>query len=132
MHEVLIAKDVFETVQGIAREKNAKIKKIVLEIGELSLVNPEQLKFWIEIYFEKPILMEIKNIKGKIECLDCDYKGEISKVLDNVFHYSIPILYCKKCGGNNVRILEGKDLRIRNVELEIERHEKEGKDFDKC
>ena len=127
MHEGSIAREIFETVQKIAHEKKGDIKKISLEIGELTLINPEQLIFWLNIFFEKEIQVEIKVVEGKIECADCGFKGSIQNVFDEVFHFSIPVLSCRECGGNNVKILEGKDLRIRNVELEIEENEQERK-----
>jgi len=67
MHEFSIAQSVVQTVLKVAMENNAvQVTEINLEIGELTLLNPEYLKYGIEVASEGTIIEGAKvNITVK-------------------------------------------------------------------
>ena len=109
MHEFSTAVGVVETVLDVARQNNAiKVKKIELVVGEFTMLNDDQLKFSFEIASEGTIAegaeVIIKKQKGEIECLDCQYKGEIAdrekkEELDHFVVDLVNIFECPKCKG---------------------------------
>lgn len=99
-----------ENVLNIANEKNARqITKIKIEIGELLLINPEQLKFCFKVVSNRTIAenteLEVELIKPKIKCSVCGKE------------YREVIGVCK-CGGF-VEVDGGKEMIIKKVEMVV-------------
>ncbi len=124
MHEFSAAMAILDTVLQVAKENNAKrIIKVVVELGELTYLNPEQVKFGFEILSKDTladgaeIIFEI--IPGKIKCYNCGYIGEINRdeLIDHSF-ISVQMLKCPKCGSSETDIIGGNDSIVRNIEIE--------------
>lgn len=99
-----------ENVLNIAEERKAKkITKIRIEIGELLLINFDQLKFCFEAVSNGTIAenadLDVKFIKPKIKCSVC------GKEYDEV------VGMCE-CGGL-VEISGGKEMIIKKVEMVV-------------
>jgi len=130
VHEFSTAVGVVETVLDVARQNNAtKVKKIELVVGEFTMLNDDQLKFSFEIASEGTIAegaeVIIKKQKGEIECLDCQYKGEIAdrekkEELDHFVVDLVNIFECPKCHSNRTKISGGRDIYVNNIEIELE------------
>ncbi len=104
------AQTIVENVLRLAEEKKAKkVRGVVIELGELLLINPEQLEFCFQVASHGTIAegaeLELKFTKPVIECLMCGKK------------YSEPIAICE-CGGI-IKVEGGKDMLIRRVEMEV-------------
>ena len=113
---------IIEAVIAEGKKHSAKeINKVFLEIGELTFLEEEQLRFAFDILKEGTILEKaeliIKKIETKVKC-QCGYEGKIEYGLKDDFHIMFPILRCPKCGGN-VEILKGRECLIKKVEMEI-------------
>jgi len=115
MHELSLIANLFDIMEKKANEKNAKkITYVKLKVGILSGAVPELLENAFEIYKKNTVAAEaeldIEKVPLKLKCKKC---GEVS--LKNDF-----ILNCSKCGSTDLEILDGTDLYLEKMELEIE------------
>ncbi len=123
MHEFATMQQIIYAILEEAKKCNAKeVSKVFLEIGELTFLGEEQLKFAFDILKEETILenaeLIIEKVKAKIKC-ECGYEGGIEYGLKEEFHIAFPILKCPVCGGD-VEIIKGRECLIKKVEMEIE------------
>ncbi|NHJ83884.1 MAG: hydrogenase maturation nickel metallochaperone HypA [Asgard group archaeon] len=126
MHEFSTAVGIVDTVTTVAiQHKAKKIKKVELVVGEFSMLNHDQLKFSFEIASEGTLAegaeLIIEAQRGEIECQDCKYKGVIEKQQD-VDHFIVDlvnIFECPKCKSNNTKISGGRDIYVKNIEVEL-------------
>lgn len=85
MHELSMANSMVEAILDTAKKNNAiKITEAILEVGELTMLNPEQLRFMMDILREDTIFEDaeiiINMIPIEVECEDCGFHG-ISKLM---------------------------------------------------
>lgn len=111
MHELGLMDAVIRTVERITMEENlTEVRKIVLEIGELSGIVPH---FITDCYkavvadtkFENTKLI-LEFIPGIAFCNACNIE----------FKVNIEELCCPQCGGQNLTPIKGKDLMIKEIE----------------
>ncbi|MBC7117590.1 MAG: hydrogenase maturation nickel metallochaperone HypA [Methanobacteriaceae archaeon] len=122
MHELSMADAIIKTVIDSAEKNNAiEVLEVTIEIGELTLLNPEQIKFILEVLSEDTILegakFNIEVIPAKIEC-SCGYKGGVASD-DGLDHYN-PIISCPSCGKGDFKIIDGRECNIKNIKIEKE------------
>ncbi|MEM2583691.1 MAG: hydrogenase maturation nickel metallochaperone HypA [Candidatus Thermoplasmatota archaeon] len=122
MHEFSTMQNIIGIVIDEAKKIGAKkVSKVILEIGELTFLADEQMKFAFNILKEGTIAgdaeISIKKIKAKIKC-KCGYEGEIRYGEKDEFHFIFPIINCPICG-SDVEILEGRECRIKSIEVDI-------------
>lgn len=126
LHEFSTALMIIDTVIKAALENNAKkVTEINLELGELTLLNPEYLKFGLETAAEGTIAegatIKIVIKPGVIRCQECGYEGEVKREeLDGAPH--IPQLLslslkCPSCGSNLTKIVGGRECTIKNIQI---------------
>lgn len=131
MHEFSTAVGIVETITEVAQKNNAtKIKKVELVVGEFSMLNNEQLVFAFEVATEQTLAeganLIIEGQAGEIVCQDCGYKGTIEKQnreKKEVDHFIVNltnIFECPKCKSNNTKISGGRDIYVKNIEIEYE------------
>ena len=108
MHELAIVEGVIDTVTE--RLPEAKITCVRLEIGALSGVVPDALRFSFELATEGTNLqgadLEIAEIPGRARCRACGAE----------FAPGGPALLCG-CGSADVDVLAGQDLKIALVRV---------------
>ena len=125
MHEFATAQKIVRTCVTVAIKNNAKvINEILLELGELTFVNPEQLKFVFKVAADNTIAknanLNIINKPGEIECLDCGYKGGLKYEEDRPEFHTMAALFtldCPKCNSKNTKIISGRELTIKNIKV---------------
>ena len=80
MHELSIAYDIVKTAQQAALDNHAfQVKKVCVDIGEMSMVNPEQVQFLFDTLVEEdPVLkgavLESRVVAPETRCT-CGYQG---------------------------------------------------------
>jgi hydrogenase nickel incorporation protein HypA/HybF len=108
MHELGIAQEIV----GIVAEQSrgARIARVVLEIGKLSAVLPDAIRFCFDLCSEGTVVegakLDIIEIPGKARCRQC--AGEVS--LDK------PFGRCS-CGSSDLEWLTGEELKIKEMEV---------------
>jgi hydrogenase nickel incorporation protein HypA/HybF len=121
VHEGSITAQIVETVLSEATQRKAtRVNEVYLEIGALSFLNPEQVRFWYEILTRDTLLdgskLVIQHRKGTVKCPKCGYNGELTYMDDAKFHVPVPTLQCPQCEGL-VEIVSGKDCVVRTIKM---------------
>ena len=108
MHELAITQEIIEIVQERAGAR--KVSRVVIEIGKLSAVLPDAVRFCFDLCAEgTPVegaVLEIEEPAGRARCRVCG--GEVA--LDR------PFGRCG-CGSTDLDWISGEELRIRTMEV---------------
>ena len=113
MHELSLTQSVVELCAARAAEQGegARVTHVTLEIGMLSAVMPDAMRFCFEICAKDTALegaeLEIIEIPGRARCLDCAREIAVSQL------YGI----CT-CGSANRILISGEELRVKQMEVE--------------
>ncbi len=118
MHELSLADGMLKTVlEAAQKEKAKKIKSIKLEMGEILLVNSEQLTFCFDVISKGTIAedakLDIRFLKPRVHCNKCNKEFNISSDKD----FPILSMICE-CGSNDVTILSGREFNIKSIKIE--------------
>ncbi|MDT4894379.1 MAG: hydrogenase nickel incorporation protein HypA/HybF [Pseudonocardiales bacterium] len=108
MHELAIAESVVDQIT--TRTGTSRVQGVRLEIGRLSGVSADSLRFCFELATAGTGLdgarLQIEEPDGRGECATC---GTVFDVPD--------LVRLCPCGSADVRILAGEELRILSVEV---------------
>ncbi len=112
MHELTIAYNIVEIVSRTAQKENAeRIDSINLEVGEISGIEIEALKFSLNVAIKGSLLekaiINIKYINGKARCYECLTEFEVSNLFTS----------CPQCSKYSAEIIEGKELRVNSIDI---------------
>ncbi|MEA2627258.1 MAG: hydrogenase nickel incorporation protein HypA/HybF [Candidatus Binatota bacterium] len=108
MHEVGITQEIV----AIASERagTAKVSRVVVEIGRLTAVLPDAVRFCFDLVAEgtplEGAVLDIVEIEGRGRCLAC-----LSEMI-----LEQPFGRCT-CGATEFEWLAGEELRIREMEV---------------
>ena len=115
MHELGIMTGVMESVGTAAREAGAeRVLKVSLQVGVMTAAIEDALQFAFEAlaendsYFEGATL-EIEMIQPKSICTQCGHEFTHDR-----FH-----MLCPECGSPFLQLLEGKELQISSIEVDL-------------
>lgn len=108
MHELAITESVIAAVAE--RVGASKVTRVQLEIGRLSGVVPDSVRFCFDICAAGTVLdgaaLDIVETPGRAQCGDCWAQVEVDDLLD----------VCA-CGSANLKLESGQELRITEVEV---------------
>ncbi len=109
MHELGITQNIVAIVTEHA--KGAKVQRVLLEIGKLSAIMPDAIRFCFDICIQGTVLegaiLEILEIPGLGRCRQCG--AEI--YLDKAFGIC-------NCGSVQLDLITGEELKIKEIEIE--------------
>lgn len=110
MHELSVTRSIVEACSGKAA--GARVYRVTLEVGTLTCVMPEALRFCYDVAVEGTPLegseLEIIQIPGRSRCRDCGVEVAMRELLATC-----------DCGSHNLEAPEGGDeLRIKSMEIE--------------
>jgi hydrogenase nickel incorporation protein HypA/HybF len=109
MHEIAVAESVVEAVG--AHVGRAPVARVVLEIGRLTCVEPDAVRFCFEACARgTPVegaVLEIVEIAGRARCRSC---GAEDVEVD-------PRLPLCDCGSADLDVTQGQQLRVSTVEV---------------
>ncbi len=110
MHELGITQNIVAIVAEYA--KNSTVKRLTLEVGQLSAIMPEAIRFCFDICSQGTALegatLEIIETPGLGKCRQCGAKTSLKE----------PFGLCKSCGGTKLDIIQGQELNIKEMEIE--------------
>src|SRR5689334_7256311 len=108
MHELGIVQEVVDIVAE--RSGSVPVRRLVLEIGKLSTVLPDAVRFCFDVATEGTPLagatLEIVEVPGKARCRACDGTVELER----------PVGRCM-CGAFDLEWISGMDVRILEMEV---------------
>ena len=111
MHELGITQQIVEIV--CRRAEGRRVTRVVLEIGKLTVVLPDAVRFCFDLCCEETEAagaeLEIVEIPARARCRDC--QTEITR--------DQPFGMCE-CGSCDLEWLSGDELRVREIEIEDE------------
>ena len=107
MHELSIARSIVELVEEQADNRGASVvEELELEIGHLSGVEIQTLEFALD-----SAIKGIRHyIEGEGQCSDCE----------TIFPMNALFSPCPHCGSYLVKILKGKELRVKSIVIKKE------------
>jgi hydrogenase nickel incorporation protein HypA/HybF len=116
MHELSLAMSVVEYLQNLAKDQGMKrIDAVFLEVGELTHVDPRQLRESFKIASQGTVAEGSRvYVKRKLLSLKCTKCGRENKIelKDAITDYS---LKCSFCGSTDVEIDKGRELLLKRV-----------------
>ena len=109
MHEMSITKNIVSIVSEHACER--KVIRVQLEIGKLSAVVPDAIRFCFDVISRGTVLegaaLEIIEVPGRAQCRVCGEKV----ALETLFSACA-------CGSYDLDRQQGEELNIKEMELE--------------
>jgi hydrogenase nickel incorporation protein HypA/HybF len=112
MHEMALSLGLLDVIAD-ASAKNAvsRVKRVIVEIGTLSHVEPEAMAFCFDQAAMGTVaegaVLEIETPKGFAWCFDCEDTVEIGRRGDA----------CPLCGGYGLMVNGGEELRLKELEV---------------
>ncbi len=114
MHELGIVFSILDKLEKLAREQNlSHIKRVTLEIGEVSSVIPEYVTPCFDWAVKKRPLfgdttLEIKTIPAVTYCENCQKEYD-----------TVPSgITCPYCGSRETYLIRGNEINILEIEAE--------------
>lgn len=101
-----------------AKNKAEKISRITVEVGQLSMVSIDQLRFSLDILKEDTIAskaeIEVIAVPVKMRCV----RGHITEsFLDGLLFNALQKAKCSICG-DSVEIIGGRECYVKEIEVE--------------
>jgi hydrogenase nickel incorporation protein HypA/HybF len=121
MHEFSRTGQIVEAVLSEAQKQHAiKVIEVEVEIGDLTFLGIEQVRFAYKILTDKTIAknskLAIRQISGRGTCDSCGYDGPLSYLNDKQFHMIVPTFNCPRCG-KPLSISAGRECIIRRIRI---------------
>lgn len=113
MHEMSLCESVMQILEQTAEQQGfSRVKTVWLEIGELSGVEVEAMRFSFEVIRRNTLAdqaaLEIINVPGSAWCLPCGKNVRIAQRFDA----------CPDCGSYQLQVNGGDEMRIKELEVE--------------
>ena len=121
MHEFSISNEIVENVLDTAKKNSGKkVLSVQLEIGELALLNAEQVTFWVRELFRETVAegarVKVKTVKARIHCESCGYKGGMNVDRQDPFRHVI-LYSCPKCNSSQIKVEKGRECHLRRIQV---------------
>lgn len=112
MHEMSLAEGVLQLIEDAAREQEfAKVTRVWLEIGQLSGVEAEAMKFCFDAVTRDSIAdgagLEIIALPGTGWCMQCSLTVPMTEVFGE----------CPQCGSYQIQVTGGTEMRVKELEV---------------
>lgn len=114
MHELGVTFNVCDTVEKVATENAAaNIRKVILELGEVSTVIPEYLTdCWKWAIKKRPLLTDCELIIERLPAIT--YCEDCKQTYPTVEYGKI----CPHCHSEHTYLLQGNEFNIKEIEVE--------------
>lgn len=110
MHEISLLENVREILQEHANSQGfTQVKKITLEIGKLSCVEPDALRFGFDVVMQGTLAegaeLILSESPSKGICNACEQESNINNLYDP----------CEFCKHPFVTVTQGNDMQIKDL-----------------
>lgn len=115
MHELSIVADLFETLLEQARSHDAlEVTRVRLKVGLLSGIVPELLASAFDMYKKGTIaenaVLEVETVPLQVRCRTCGVESRNANF----------VLTCPSCASVDLEIVQGTEIFLEKIELEID------------
>ncbi len=112
MHEMALCEGVLDIIaEEATRQRFARVRAVRLEIGALSHVEPEAMRFCFDAVSRGTIAesarFEVIEVPGEAWCMNCSKPVAIARRFDP----------CPACGGYKLQVTGGDALRVKDLEV---------------
>jgi hydrogenase nickel incorporation protein HypA/HybF len=113
MHEMGIALEIVRIAERAlpATAEGAPVEKVHMNIGRLSAVVPESLRFCFSFVVKGTLLegaeLVIHDLPATVRCRACDHEYGVEE----------PVFHCPRCGGSGGEIVSGRELSVVSIEI---------------
>lgn len=112
MHEMSLCESVLQVIENEAQSQGfTRVKRVCLEIGTLSSVEIDAMKFCFDVVIKNSIAqdaeLEIDTPPGTLWCMQCAEAFEANERFQA----------CPKCGGHQCQVTGGEEMRIKELEV---------------
>jgi hydrogenase nickel incorporation protein HypA/HybF len=112
MHEMSLAEGVLQLIEDAARAQSfTQVNTVRLEIGELSGVEPEAMRFCFDAVTRNSVAqgaqLEIIALPGVGWCMACAQSVPMKEVFGE----------CPRCGGYQMQVTGGTEMRVKDLEV---------------
>jgi hydrogenase nickel incorporation protein HypA/HybF len=108
MHELGLTEEIVAAASEAGEGR--QVTRIVLEIGKLSVVSPDAIRFCFALVAEgtavSGAVLDIREIPGRARCRACSRELELDQ----------PFGRCE-CGASDLEWLAGEELKIKELEV---------------
>lgn len=113
MHEMSLAEGVLQVIEDYAKKEGyRRVKTVKLEIGRLSGAEAEAMRFCFEAVVRGSLAegaaLEIVETEGSGWCLACGKTVPLPERYEP----------CPECGGYQVQVTGGTEMRVKELEVE--------------
>ncbi|MDJ0589423.1 MAG: hydrogenase maturation nickel metallochaperone HypA [Pleurocapsa sp. MO_226.B13] len=110
MHELGITENIVAI--AIEHAQGLPVKEVTLEIGQLTAVMPEAIRFCFDVCCRDTLLaganLNIVEVPGIARCRHCGTETPLTQ----------PFGICDRCGSIELEIIQGEELKITEMEVE--------------
>jgi hydrogenase nickel incorporation protein HypA/HybF len=109
MHELSLLENVREILESHARSQNfVKVTRVTLEIGKLSCVEPDALRFGFDVVMKGSLADEAELILTELDGIGfCQLCGQ-NTIMDQLYDI------CAHCG-KPLTVMQGMDMKIKDL-----------------
>lgn len=113
MHEMSLCEGVLQILEEHAASQDfTQVKTVWLEIGALSGVDPEAMRFGFDVVMKDTLAdgaaLEIIDLPGVAWCMQCAKPVPVKARFDA----------CPECGSYQLQLTCGDEMRIKELEVE--------------
>jgi hydrogenase nickel incorporation protein HypA/HybF len=113
MHEMALCEGILQVLEAEApRQRFRRVKAVWLEIGALAGVEVEALRFAFDVVCRGSLAegaaLHIVDLPGQAWCLACGETVVVRSRHDP----------CPRCGGYQIQVTGGDEMRIKELEVE--------------
>ncbi|KTD49092.1 hydrogenase nickel incorporation protein HypA [Legionella rubrilucens] len=113
MHELWVCKSILDIIRENAIEKKfTRVKKIILELGQLVAIEKDALIFSFNVITEGTVAenaaLHIIDIPGEARCESCKKRVPLRRYYDA----------CPVCGSHSLKITQGEEFSVKSMVAE--------------
>ena len=110
MHELSLLENVREILETHAKQESfTKVTRITLQVGKLSSVEPDALRFGFDVVMRNSLAegaeLNISELDGLGQCRDCGQTFQLETLYAT----------CLFCNGSSVDVVQGMDMKIKDL-----------------